>query len=130
MNTEIVKNSFTYEISKELTSYNIYTINQSSTPLKIPFTEQIRIENFRGFSNGSGFNKYLRFKDCSNWNKSEQVTGLFPYKSIFYGNRRVGNVKSLIVFVFDTDTKNLKIDYYENFYPNKDKLNSILDTYN
>jgi len=124
------KYTLTYELSKILKSYNIYSMNTQKSIVCEPFTDIIRIENFRGFSNGKGFDKYLRFKNCSNWNKSEKVTGLLPFKNIFYGDRKdVKGNKSLIVFSFIDSGNTLNIDYYPFYYPNIIELQNVLETY-
>ena len=133
MNTGIENNkcTLTYDLSKALKTYNIYSLNTQKRIVCEPFTDLIKIENFRGFSNGKGFDKYLQLRDTSNWNTCERVTGVKPYKeNIFFGDRVKYGKKSLIVFVFTNGVDNLLIDYYEGFYPNNNiELQLILNTY-
>lgn len=126
----------TYNVIKVLKSYSIYSLSQVDWN-KNQLTDIIRIEKFRGMSNASNINHYLRLRNTSNWKSCELVTGLRPtkIKGIFYGDRqqphqiKTGN-KTLLIFGFTNDTKMLFIDVCRGFYPNHNGiLNIIINAY-
>jgi hypothetical protein len=126
----------TYTVTSELKSYTVYELLTSEGNAKL-LTEILRIEKFQGKSNASNINDYLRLRNCSNWSKSEQVTGLRPTtkEGLFYGDWRKPNEsdtpkKTLLLFLFSTDRKTLFIDVYRGFYPiNPVLLQNIINTY-
>lgn len=95
-------------------------------------TDLIRIEDFRKYSNGNGFDKYLRLRNTNNWSKCEQVTGLYftENKNLFFGDRLHGGRRNLIVFHFNDDRSKVTIDYYIGYYPSKEVLRQLLNKYN
>lgn len=95
-------------------------------------TELIRIEDFRKYSHGKGFDKYLRLRNVDNWSKCQQVSGLkfTDHNNLFYGDRLHGGRRNLIIFHFTDDRSKVTIDYYTGYYPTKDVLRQILTKYN
>lgn len=126
----------TYNVSNELKSYTVYELSTSEGNAKL-LTDILRIEKFQGKSNASNINDYLRIRNCSNWSKCEQITGLRPTikEGLFYGDWRKPNEsdalkKTLLLFLFSTDRKTLFIDVYRGFYPiNPALLQNIINTY-
>ena len=100
MTGNVVLNSHVYEVEREKKVYTVYQlINVANQKI---LTDLIRIENFRKYSNGKGFDKYLRLRNTNNWSKCEQVTGLFftDHPNLFYGDRLHGGRRNLIIFQF------------------------------
>jgi hypothetical protein len=117
-----------YHLKEALRVYSYYQLKYVENGTN-QLTELIRIEDYRGFSRGCGFDKYLRLRTSSNWKKGEQVTGLKFTKNdnIFFGDRIHNGVKNLILFQFSPDRKTLIIDYFKGFYPkNKEVLQNLL----
>ena len=120
----------TYKVINELKSYTVYELIEvykinPITENKNLLTDILRIEKFQGNSNASNINDYLRLRNCSNWSKSQQVTGLRPTdkEGLFYGDWRKLDKsdtlqKTLLLFQFSTDRKTLFIDVFRGFYPN------------
>ena len=128
----------TYKVLKALKTYTVYQFQQSvhlskngHTPTRPILTPEIRIEQFRHFSKGTGFDDYLRLKTKSNWQKCEKVTGLFKTdnKRLFYGDRLNNGKKHLLVFIYSLDQQTLVIDYFVGYCPQKCDLNAILNRY-
>jgi hypothetical protein len=127
-NVEIIRHSYKVERAKK-----VYTVYQLVKPQqKIELTDLIRIEKFRKYSNGSGFDHYLRLRNTTNWKTSEQVTGLFKTEcpNIFYGDRIHSGKKNLLVFQFSKEPERLIIDYYKAYYPKLGDLRGVLQNYN
>ena len=126
----------TYKVLKVLKSYTIFELVKVERNINL-LTDVIRIEKFRGKSNATNIEHYLRLRNTSNWNKCEKVTGLRPTKinGLFYGDRRVKNKfsiikKTLLIFIVPNDPKTLIIDVYRGFYPNHNGiLQIIINTY-
>jgi hypothetical protein len=126
----------TYKVTSELKSYSVYQLAEV-TGNKNLLTDILRIEKFQSKSNASNINDYLRIRNCSNWSKCEQITGLRPTtkEGLFYGDWRKPNEsdtpkKTLLIFLFSTDRKTLFIDVYRGFYPNHNGiLQNIIYTY-
>ncbi len=126
----------TYKISNELKSYTIFELVEVVGNKNL-LTDIIRIEKFQGKSNASKINDYLRIRNCSNWSKCEQITGLRPTtkEGLFYGDRTTTDLtglkkRTLLLFTFSTDRQTLFIDVYRGFYPNhKGILQNIISTY-
>ena len=118
-----------YKVERAKKVYTVYQLEPNATPPVL--TDFIRIEQFRRFSNGTGFSEYLRLRNTSNWKTSEQVTGLRPTNgpNIFYGDRIHSGKKNLIVFKFSKDKEYLLIDYYKGYYPTNGNFKAILDKY-
>jgi len=127
-NVEIVRHS--YKVCKALKSYTVYQL--AETQENTVLTEKIRIEKFRFFSNGSGFDDYLRLRNTNNWKTCEQVTGLFKteYPGLFFGDRIHSGTKNLLIFQFSKDFESLTIDYFKGYYPKKDEIKEVLGKYN
>ncbi len=120
-----------YELTHQTKSYNVYAQTNEKF-IKSALTDLCRIEEFRGLSNGKGFDKYLRLRTSTSWNNSEKVSGLkYTTKAnVFYGDRRINGKQNLIVFVFNNDLTQLIIDYYRGYYPhNQTILKKILQDY-
>lgn len=121
-----------YKVSHQVQTYSVYGIlevKESKPPI---LTELLRIEQYRGKSNATGITEYLRLRTTTNWNTSEQVTGLRPTsnKNVFHGNRLKDGKKSFLVFIFQDNRKTLYIDVYRSFYPKHNGiLNDILKRY-
>jgi hypothetical protein len=100
---------------KVYTTYQLKYVEDGTNQL----TEVLRIEDYRGFSGGNGFNDYLRLRTTNNWKTSEQVTGLKFTKNenIFFGDRLQNGKKNLLLFQFTNNRKSLIIDYFPNYYP-------------
>lgn len=126
----------TFKVKSELKSYTVYELAEVVGKTNL-LTELLRIEQFNGKSNASNIKNYLRLRTCSNWNKSELITGLRPTQkeSLFYGDwlkldETDAPKKSLLIFKFSNDTMTLFIDVYRGFYPNhKGILQNIINTY-
>ncbi len=126
----------TFKVTSELKSYTIYQLVEVVGNKNL-LTEIIRIEKFQGKSNASKIDEYLRIRNCSNWSKCEQITGLRPTikEGLFYGDRTTTNLpepkkKTLLLFTFSTDRQTLFIDVYRGFYPiHKGILQNIINTY-
>ena len=112
--------SHVYNLTHEVKTYNVYTINVTLSSQINLLTDIVRVENYNGKSNAYGIDKYLRLRTSSSWLKSEKVTGLRPttIKNVFTGDRLINGKKNLLVFIFSNDYKRLRIDVYRSFYPN------------
>lgn len=119
-----------YEVEKVLKVYTIYKLVDAVN--RKVLTDLIRIEDFRKYSNGKGFDKYFRLRNVNNWSKCEKVTGLkfTDNKNLFYGDRLHAGRRNLIVFHFNDNRSRLTIDYYVGYYPNKEVLKQLLEKYN
>jgi hypothetical protein len=118
-----------YEVLKVLRYYTVYQLKDVHNGAN-QLTELIRIEDYRGYSRGSGFNEYLRLRTSSNWQKGEQVTGLkfTKIKNVYYGDRLHNGRKNLLLFQFTNDREKLVIDYFRDFYPaNKETLQALIN---
>jgi hypothetical protein len=118
-----------YKVERAKKVYTVYQLEQTTqNPV---LTDLIRIEQFRKFSNGKGFNEYLRLRDTTSWAKCEQVTGLrkTDHPRIFFGDRMHSGRKNLIIFKFSKDKEYLLIDYYKGYYPTNGDFKAILDKY-
>lgn len=126
----------TFKVSSELKSYTVYEFIEVQRGKNL-LTDLLRIEQFQGKSNASNINNYLRIRNCSNWSKCEQITGLRPTikEGLFYGDWRKLNElnvikKTLLIFKFSKDRQTLFIDVYRGFYPlNPVLLQNIITTY-
>jgi len=126
----------TFKVSSELKSYTVYEFIEVQRGKNL-LTDLLRIEQFQGKSNASNINNYLRIRNCSNWSKCEQITGLRPTikEGLFYGDWRKLNElnvikKTLLIFKFSKDRQTLFIDVYGGFYPlNPVLLQNIITTY-
>ena len=129
MTGNVVLNSHVYEVEREKKVYTVYQL--ISVPNQKILTDLIRIENFRYFSNGKGFDKYLRLRNTKNWSQCEMVTGLFftDHPNLFYGDRLHGGRRNLMIFQFSDDRNKLVIDYYAGYSPNKEALLNLLGNY-
>lgn len=127
-NIEIIRHSYTIERAKKV--YAVYELSEPQQ--KKTLTDLIRIEQFRKFSNGKGFDNYLRLRNTNNWNTCEQVTGLFKTSktNIFFGDRIHSGKKNLLIFLFSNNRERLVIDYYVGYYPKLEHLRDILAKYN
>lgn len=121
-----------YKITHQVQTYSVYEISEVKENKPPILTETLRIEQYRNKSNATNISEYLRLRTTTNWNTSEQVTGLRPTsnKNVFHGNRLKDGKKSLIIFIFQNDRQTLYIDVYRSFYPNHNGiLNDILKRY-
>ncbi|WP_372752526.1 hypothetical protein [Labilibaculum sp.] len=118
-----------YKVERAKKVYTVYQL-EPSAQIRV-LTDLIRIEQFRKFSNGKGFDEYLRLRDTTNWAKCEQVTGLKKTNNpnVFFGDRMHLGKKNLIVFKFSKDKEYLLIDYYKGYYPTNGNFKAILDKY-
>lgn len=109
-----------FDLTHEVKSYSVFTHNSAKLHNFQLLTEVIRIELYRGKSNATNIETYLRLRTSTNWKTCEQVTGLRPTKnpSVFYGDRKVNGKRNLLVFEYLNNGKTLKIDVYRAFYPN------------
>lgn len=123
-----------YKVTNELKSYTVFELAEVNNNL---LTEVIRIEKFYGKSNATNINDYLRLRTSTSWDKSEKITGLRPTENnlLFYGDWLKSDKsdtpkKTLLIFLFSKDRKNLFIDVYRGFYPlHKGILQNIIKTY-
>ncbi|MBI9056748.1 MAG: hypothetical protein JEZ01_03145 [Labilibaculum sp.] len=118
-----------YKVERAKKVYTVYQLKPTTqTPV---LTNLVRIEQFRKYSNGKGFDEYLRLRNTSNWKTSEQVTGLkkTDNSNVFFGDRIHLGKKNLIVFKFSNDKEYLLIDYYKGYYPTNGNFKAILDKY-
>ena len=129
MTGNVVLNSHVYQVEREKKVYTVYQLVNVSN--KKILTDHIRIENFRHFSNGKGFDKYLRLRNTNNWGKCEMVTGLFftNHPNLFYGDRLCGGRRNLMIFQYSNDRNKIVIDYYTGYSPNKQALLNLLEKY-
>lgn len=135
-NVTIIRHS--YKVSKALKVYTVFQLQNSTqivrnekTPTRPILTNEIRIEQFRHFSKGKGFDDYLRLRTADNWLNCEKVTGLFKTDNtrLFYGNRLHEGRKHFLVFIYSLDQQTLVIDYFVGYCPQKCDLNAILNKY-
>jgi hypothetical protein len=108
-----------YQVNSELKSYTVYSIAEVNG--KQLLTDLLRIEQFRGKSNATGIDDYLRLRTTTSWEKSEKVTGLRPTEKpyLYYGDWTGTNrAKTLLLFTFSEDRQKLVIDVFRGFYPN------------
>ena len=106
-----------YKIERARKVYDVYQlIEQAGTN---HLTDLIRIEDFRGFSKGRDFDRYMRIRNVNNWSKCQLVTGLRKTRqnNIFFGDHNRKGMKNLIIFIFNPDFSRLIIHYYNGFYP-------------
>ncbi len=118
-----------YEVLKVLRYYTVYQLKDVQNGAK-HLTDLLRIEDYRGYSRGSGFNEYLRLRTSSNWQKGEQVTGLkfTKIKNIYFGDRIHNGKKNLLLFRFKNNRQRLIIDYFPAFYPaNKESIIELIN---
>ncbi|TVR82018.1 MAG: hypothetical protein EA409_05615 [Saprospirales bacterium] len=89
-------------------------------------TPKIRIETFNGFSNVKGVEYYLRIRNTTNWSKCKAITGLFRtnQKGLYFGDRKAGKTKTLIVVKFVEGGLQLT-EYGKGIYP-KQVVRSLL----
>jgi|SRR5690606_24902979 len=113
-----------FYLTHEVKSYSVFTHNFVKSSNIQLLTEVIRIELYRGKSNATNIETYLRLRTSTNWQTCEQVTGLRPTKNrnVFYGDRKVNGKRNLLVFEYLNNNKTLKIDVYRAFYPNTPKI--------
>lgn len=73
-------------------------------------TAQVKLEDFQNYSKGHGFKEYFRTYGTT-WKNGEQVTGLYPTNTpnVYYGNRKVNGVKTLILFKLNVERTALKV---------------------
>lgn len=111
-----------YEVQKELKSYVVYTLKDVQNGVN-QLTEVIRIENYRGYSMGSGFNQLLRLRNSSSWKHGKLVTGLKFTKTdnVFFGDRLHNGKKNLLLFKFEDNRQRLIIDYFKGVYPGNEE---------
>jgi hypothetical protein len=120
-NALIVRHSYKVERSKK--QYDVYQLTgailvTSNQPIEPIFPEFARVELFRNYSLGSGFDHYFRIKTTTNWATSEQVTGMFKTNNplIYYGDRKHQG-RNLLIFIFNDDRTQLTVDYYLEYCP-------------
>ena len=115
-----------YQNIKETKSYHVFKLSELPRGYSV-LTEYCRIEKFFGKSNAKNITHYFRLRTTSNWNTSEQVTGLRHTKkeNVFYGDHRKNGKQHLIIFRLSEDLQTLIVDYYRGFYP---KFPTYLDT--
>lgn len=119
-----------FVLTHSVKTYKVYSLSKEMTKSKNLLTDLLRIEDFRGFSNAKGIDKYLRLRTTSNWATSEKVTGLKSTvrQNVFFGDRVFNGKRSLLIFVFKDNQ--LMIDVYRSFYPcNQTILNRIIEQY-
>lgn len=109
-----------FDLTHEVKSYSVFTYNTAKSCTTQLLTEVLRIEQYRGKSNATGIETYLRLRTTTNWQTGEKVTGLRSTKkpNIFYGDRVINGKCNLLVFEYLNNGKTLKIDVYRAFYPN------------
>ena len=120
-----------YEVLRVLRYYTVYQLKDVQNGAK-QLTDVIRIEDYRGYSRGSGFNDLLRLRTSSNWKTSELVTGLKVTKTnnTYFGDRIHNGKKNLLIFRFTPDRQRLIIDYFPAFYPvSKRNIPKIIKTH-
>ena len=125
-----------YKVTNELKSYTVFELVEVAGNTNF-LTDLIRIEKFNGKSNATNIKDYLRLRTATSWDKSQKITGLRPSENdlLFYGdwlkvNESNAPKKTLLIFLFSKDRKNLFIDVYTGFYPNhKGILQNIINTY-
>lgn len=133
-NTNYIRHS--YKVTNELKSYTVFELVEVAGNTNF-LTDLIRIEKFNGKSNATNIKDYLRLRTATSWDKSQKITGLRPSENelLFYGdwlkvNEPNAPKKTLLIFLFSKDRKNLFIDIYRGFYPlHKGILQNIIKTY-
>lgn len=113
---EYIRHIFT--LIKETKSYHVFKISELPNGYST-LTEYCRIEKFFGKSSAKNITHYFRLRTTSNWNTSEQVTGLRHTKkeNVFYGDHRKNGKQNLLIFRLSEDLQTLIVDYYRGFYP-------------
>lgn len=113
-----------FDLTHQLKSYSVFTHDITKSSNIQLLNEVIRIELYRGKSNATNIETYLRLRTSTNWQTCEMVTGLRPTKNrnVFYGDRKVNGKRNLLVFEYLNNGKALKIDVYRAFYPNTPKI--------
>lgn len=125
-----------YKVANELKNYTVFELVEVAGNAKF-LTDLIRIEKFNGKSNATNIKDYLRLRTATSWDKSQKITGLRPTENdlLFYGDylkldESNAPKKTLLIFLFSEDRKNLFIDVYRGFYPlHKGILQNIIKTY-
>ena len=125
-----------YKVTNELKSYTVFELVEVAGNTNF-LTDLIRIEKFNGKSNATNIKDYLRLRTATSWDKSQKITGLRPTENdlLFYGDylkldESNAPKKTLLIFLYSKDCKNLFIDVYTGFYPNhKGILQNIINTY-
>lgn len=125
-----------YKVTNELKSYTVFELVEVEGNNNL-LTDLIRIEKFNGKSNATNIKDYLRLRTATSWDKSQKITGLRPTENdlLFYGDylkldESNAPKKTLLIFLFSEDRKNLFIDVYRGFYPlHKGILQNIIKTY-
>ena len=125
-----------YKVTNELKSYTVFELVEVAGNTNF-LTDLIRIEKFNGKSNATNIKDYLRLRTATSWDKSQKITGLRPTENdlLFYGDylkldESNAPKKTLLIFLFSEDRKNLFIDVYRGFYPlHKGILQNIIKTY-
>jgi hypothetical protein len=120
-----------YHREKALRVYSTYQLKYVENGAN-QLTDLLRIEDYRGFSRGSGFIYYLRLYSTSNWKTGEQVTGLkfTNKKNIYFGDRLHNGKKHLLLFWFHSERKSLIIDYFPNYYPaSKETIQELINSH-
>lgn len=97
-----------------------------STPKSI-LTDKIKLSKDRAYSNASGQEYWLHLRELTRWGR--QLTGLRPIGDcLFYGDIKIEDRKSLLIFQFRGDKSQVVIDVFRGFYPaHKGILQNIVE---
>lgn len=106
-----------YKVDKVLKSYTVFRLVSVVDSKTIKLGVLVRLEPFRGKSNSTGANRFLRSHNGNKW-ADKTITGLRPTEinNVFYGDHNNGQ-KNLLLFQFSKDGEHLVIDYFNGFYP-------------
>lgn len=109
------------KVNKQSTIYRMIHANDGRTFM----TDLVKIEKFQGYSKAYNAEHYFRLRNCENWNKCEQVTGLWKTTAIgmFFGDRREPQGKRLLLFRFDQTGEEMAVFVYPSgYYPSRTRI--------
>ena len=92
-------------------------------------TEEIKLEQYQGFSKAFNVSFYLVVKNKPKWKDSKKVTGLFKLidSFFFYGDYKNNNSKTTLLFRMSPEMKEVIIyEFPEGVYLSKRQLKDFL----
>lgn len=92
-------------------------------------TECVKIEAFQGYSKAYNLAEYFRLRGETSWKSGEQVSGLWKSETpnCYYGDRRTGEVKTLVLFFRSVDHESLTVYIFQRGYnPSKQVINQLI----
>lgn len=119
---------YRFKVVKHNKHDTIYT-GLVSNPKESFITELVKIERYQGYSNAYNLGLYFRIRTASNWSKCKQVTGLFKTTrlNVFYGDHRINEKRTLLVFKIDDLKEELTVfEYPEGYYPSRILIDELV----